>query len=128
MLATGSNGVGKTNLLESLHVGTQGFSPRTRNDSQLIRFGESGARVALDGRRGDVPMRIELTVQDSVGKRAVLNGGTLRAAEQLRSELVTLVFTPDRLAVVKGGPIVRRAYFDRALVRLWPAKAALPGE
>src|SRR5204862_5868537 len=30
VLAVGENGVGKTNLLEALHVGTQGFSPRSR--------------------------------------------------------------------------------------------------
>ncbi|MGZ4357582.1 MAG: AAA family ATPase, partial [Gaiellaceae bacterium] len=30
VLVVGANGAGKTNLLESLHVGTQGFSPRTR--------------------------------------------------------------------------------------------------
>jgi DNA replication and repair protein RecF len=41
---------------------------------------------------------------------------------------VTLVFTPDRLAVVKGGPAVRRAYFDRTLGRLMPTRAALPVE
>src|SRR5207248_6292556 len=40
--------------------------------------------------------------------------------------LATLVFTPDRLAVVKGGPAVRRAYFGRALGRLRPAQAGLP--
>jgi DNA replication and repair protein RecF len=38
------------------------------------------------------------------------------------------VFTPDRLVVVKGGPAARRAYFDRALGRGTPAKAALPAE
>jgi DNA replication and repair protein RecF len=36
------------------------------------------------------------------------------------------VFTPDRLTVVKGGPAARRAYFDRALGRLLPARAAVP--
>ena len=45
----GRNGVGKTNLLESLHVVTQGFSPRTRQDAQLIRFGETAGRVAVAG-------------------------------------------------------------------------------
>jgi len=40
----------------------------------------------------------------------------------------TLVFTPDRLVVVKGGPAARRAYFDRALGRLFPARAAVPAE
>ena len=125
---TGANGAGKTNLLESLHVGTQGFSPRTRTDAQLIRFGEQAARVALDGSRGGVPLRIELTLQERAGKTASLNGAPLRAAEQLRSEIATLVFTPDRLSVVKGGPAVRRAYFDRAIGRLAPARASLPVE
>ncbi|MDQ3122404.1 MAG: AAA family ATPase, partial [Actinomycetota bacterium] len=38
VLVTGPNGSGKTNLLEALHVGTQGFSPRSRSDAQLVRF------------------------------------------------------------------------------------------
>jgi DNA replication and repair protein RecF len=57
-----------------------------------------------------------------------LNGAPLRAAEQLRHEVSTLVFTPDRLAVIKGGPATRRAYFDRVLGRLAPARASLPTE
>jgi DNA replication and repair protein RecF len=125
VLVVGPNGAGKTNLLESLHVGTQGFSPRTRADAQLIRFGANAGRVALRGNRGDARVELEVTIQVGEGKRARLNGASLRAAEQLRSEVATLVFTPDRLAVVKGGPAVRRAYFDRTLGRLSPARAGL---
>ena len=125
MLAVGPNGVGKTNLLESLHVGTQGFSPRTRADAQLIRFGERVAHIGVRGMRGTVPVDIELTLEAGAGKKAKVNGATLRAAEQLRAETATLVFTPDRLGVVKGAPAVRRAYFDRALGRLTPARAQL---
>ena len=128
MLVVGPNGAGKTNLLESLHVGTQGFSPRTRADAQLIRFGEQTGRIALRGGRGGTAIDLEVTVELGEGKRAKLNGAPLRAAEQLRSEIATLVFTPDRLAVVKGGPAVRRAYFDRALGRLAPARAQLAAE
>ena len=128
MLVVGENGAGKTNLLESLHVGTQGFSPRTRSDSQLIRFSENAGRVALRGSRGDRSVELELTLSVAEGKRAKLNGAPLRAAEQLRNEVATLVFTPDRLAIVKGGPAVRRAYFDRALGRLAPSRAQLSTE
>ena len=128
MLVTGANGAGKTNLLESLHVGTQGFSPRTRADAQLLRFGERAGRIALTGARGDSQLAVEVTLQADDAKRAKLNGAQLRAAEQLRSEMATLVFTPDRLAVVKGGPAVRRAYFDRTLARLSPARAMLAPE
>ena len=128
VLVVGANGAGKTNLLESLHVGTQGFSPRTRADAQVIRFGERAGRIGLAGARGGSGIALEVTVEIGQGKRAKLNGTPLRAAEQLRSEVATLVFTPDRLAVVKGGPAVRRAYFDRTIGRLVPARAQLPAE
>jgi DNA replication and repair protein RecF len=128
VLLVGPNGVGKTNLLEGVHVATQGFSPRTRTDAQVIRFEEEGARAAVSGRRGDASLELEVTVRRGEGKRAKLNGAPLRAAEQLRTLVSTLVFTPDRLGVVKGPPATRRAYFDRALGRLAPARAALPSE
>ena len=125
---TGPNGAGKTNLLESLHVGTQGFSPRTRSDAQLIRFGADAGRIALRGERAGSQLELDVTVRAGEGKRAKVNGAPLRAAEQLRAEVATLVFTPDRLAVVKGGPATRRAYFDRVLGRLAPARASLPAD
>ena len=128
MLVVGPNGAGKTNLLESLHVGTQGFSPRSRADAQLIRFGETSARVALRGAQGQAELELELLLRAGEAKRARVNGAPLRAAEQLRAEVATLVFTPDRLAVIKGGPAVRRAYFDRVLGRLAPARATLSAE
>jgi DNA replication and repair protein RecF len=70
----------------------------------------------------------EVVLHRREGRRARLNGTPLRSAEQLRGELATLVFTPDRLGVVKGAPAVRRAYLDRTLGRLLPARAQLPLE
>src|SRR6185503_5059991 len=128
VLAVGENGAGKTNLLEALHVGTQGFSPRSRNDAQLVRFGADAARIELAGERGASRLELEVTLRPGDAKKAKLNGASLRAAEQLRSEVSTLVFTPDRLVVVKGGPAARRAYFDRALGRLAPSRAGLSAE
>src|SRR5204862_2415212 len=89
------------------------------------RFGERAARIALQGRRGQSEVQLEVALELGESKRAKVNGAPLRAAEQLRSEVATLVFTPDRLAIVKGGPAVRRAYFDRASGRLSPARAQL---
>jgi DNA replication and repair protein RecF len=128
VLAVGANGAGKTNLLESLHVGTQGFSPRTRSDAELIRFGSDAAHIRLEGSQARTPVRISVGLSTTEGKKAELNGARLRSAEQLRSETATLVFTPDRLAIVKAGPAARRAYFDRSLSRLLPARATLPGD
>jgi DNA replication and repair protein RecF len=126
VLAVGPNGVGKTNLLEALHVATQGFSPRTRHDAQLISFGETAGRTTVVGLRGSSTVEASVTLRSGQAKEAHLNGARLPSAESLRRELSALVFTPDRLAVVKGGPAARRAYFDRVLARLFPARAGLP--
>jgi DNA replication and repair protein RecF len=128
VLAVGPNGAGKTNLLESLHVAAQGFSPRTRADAQLIRFGEQRARIEIAGEHGSSPVTVEVAFRLGEAKRARLNGARLRTAEELRARLPALVFTPDRLAIVKGGPAVRRAYFDRSLGRLFPSRSSLPTE
>ena len=36
-----------------------------------------------------------------------------------------LVFTPERLAVMKGAPALRRRYLDRAVARSWPRYATV---
>jgi DNA replication and repair protein RecF len=128
VLVVGPNGAGKTNLLEALHVATQGFSPRTRSDAQLIRFGEQAGRISLSGSRGQTGVQIALTLAAGQAKRAELNGARLGTAEELRRQVQTLVFTPDRLAVAKGGPAARRAYLDRTLARLFPSRASVPVE
>ena len=128
MLVTGPNGVGKTNLLEAVHVGAQGFSPRTRVDRQLVRFGETCGRAALAGTRRGMPVETEVTIRAGEPRTVVLNGVRVANAEDLRLELAALAFTPERLAVIKGGPLVRRTYVDRMLGRLVPGRAALPSE
>ena len=79
--------------------------------------------MELTGRRGTVPVSVSVSISGNEPRRARLDGAILRSAEQLRGELTTLVFTPDRLVVVKGGPAARRAYLDRSLGRLYPARA-----
>lgn len=124
----GPNGAGKTNLLEALHVGTQGFSPRARRDGTLIRFGANAARVAVSGTIGEAVFATDVVLAHGDSRQVELNGERLSSSERLRNELTTLVFTPDRLAVVKGGPVTRRAYIDRAVGRFVPARAALASE
>jgi DNA replication and repair protein RecF len=128
VLVVGPNGAGKTNLLEALHVGVQGFSPRTRAEPRLVRFGEQAARVRLEGSEAGAPVETEVTISPGTGKLLRLNGAPLASAEELRARLTALAFVPDRLAVVKGGPAVRRAYFDRMLGRITPSQAALAAD
>jgi len=128
VLLHGPNGAGKTNLLEALHLGSQGFSPRARADAQMIAFGAQEGRVTLTGTSGPAAFTSDVRLAALQARRASLNGDKLSSAERLRHELRALVFTPDRLAVVKGAPATRRAYLDRSLGRLFPARADLPVE
>ena len=125
---TGANGVGKTNLLEALHVGSQGFSPRTRADAHLVRLEAPAARVRLTGTENGVAVETHVTLVRGEPKRVRLNNSPVATVDELRTRLSALAFLPDRLAVVKGGPAVRRAYLDRALGRLVPTLAAVPTE
>ena len=109
VLVTGRNGAGKTNLLEAVHLAAQGLSFRTRQDSQMVRRGADEALARVSGRRGAVAVASEVRISTREPKRIRWNG-----------------FTPDRLAVVKGGPATRRAYFDRVLARTLPARADVP--
>jgi DNA replication and repair protein RecF len=97
-------------------------------DAQLVRAGAEQAAVRLSGDRGGVQLEVELTLGVHSARRVRVNGAALASAEALRERVSTLVFTPDRLSVVKGGPAVRRAYLDRGLARLLPARASVPLE
>ncbi len=70
----------------------------------------------------------EVVLQAGGAKRITLDGAGLETADLLRRRFPVLAFTPDRLAVVKGGPLVRRAYLDRVVGRILPSRAEIPGE
>ena len=73
-------------------------------------------------------MTFEVAFRAGDGKRVRINGAAVTSLERVRAAASTLVFTPDRLAVVKAGPAVRRAYVDRVTQRLYPARATLAAE
>ncbi|MCZ7589280.1 MAG: DNA replication and repair protein RecF [Gaiella sp.] len=127
VLVTGRNGAGKTNLLEAIHVAAQGLSFRTRQDTQLVRRGTEEGLARVAGRRGGAVVEAEVRLSTREPKRIRWNGAALGSVDDLRSRIHALAFTPDRLAVVKGGPATRRAYFDRVLARALPSRADLSG-
>jgi DNA replication and repair protein RecF len=94
----------------------------------MIRFGADAGRIALNGTTGSTAFETDVRLTSGDARRASLNGERLASTERLRQDLRTLVFTPDRLAVVKGAPSTRRAYLDRSLGRLLPSRATLPTE
>jgi DNA replication and repair protein RecF len=125
----GRNGAGKTNLLEAVYFGLSGRSFRTRDRRELIRFGEQVARaeltVSIDERTSH---ELLASVSRAEGRRHLLDGSPVspRAVADHRPHLV--VFSPDRLVLVKGPPAERRAHLDRLIAARWPARSELRQE
>ena len=123
----GPNGAGKSNLLEAIYFGCTGRSPRARNERELVRFGETAARVTV--RVGDGERRHELTVgygalsEDSRPvKRMGCDGAPVESLIELPQRPLLSVFMPERLELLKGPPSVRRAHLDQLVVAFWPLR------
>ncbi len=121
-LLWGPNGAGKTNLLEAVCAALSGHSCRTRNDREMLAFGESLARVeaVVDG-AGDAHELLWSLGRD--GERRHLVDGQPAGSELTELRPALSIFIPDRLALVKGPPATRRAHLDRFVEALWPARA-----
>ncbi len=121
----GRNGAGKTSLLEAVHFGALAWSPRTADDSRVVRIGATVTRVELDGALRGVPTAWAVGFQPGTAKRATVNGAASPTVDALAEHAAILVFTPERLAVMKGAPALRRRYLDRAVARSWPRYSAV---
>ena len=58
----GPNGAGKTNLLEAIHLIARGDSPRARDDTEMVRWGATTARVRTEVDRAEDHRRIETQI------------------------------------------------------------------
>ena len=85
-----------------MHVATQGLSFRTRQDAQIVRRGCGEGLARATGSRGEVAVETEVRVSVREPKRIRWNGAALASAEELRSRIHALAFTPDRLARRQG--------------------------
>jgi len=122
----GPNGAGKTNLLEALYFALTGRSFRTSDRRELIPFGAPFARAAATVRDEDgVEHRLLASVSRSEGRRHLLDGSPADPATVARRRPPVAVFSPDRLALVKGPPAERRAHLDRYVAARWPTRAGL---
>jgi DNA replication and repair protein RecF len=127
-VVVGDNAQGKTNLLEAISFAVTGSSPRTPNDSEVVRWGQdftrTEARVSLDG--GTSERAVAVGYAPGQKKRPTVDGApspslTNYAAGGAGVRAVT--FFPDDIRVVKGGPADRREFLDLLLSSLRPSYA-----
>jgi DNA replication and repair protein RecF len=116
----GSNGEGKTNLLEAVGYLATLSSFRGAPGDALVRAGAELAVVRAEVEREGRTSLLEAELR-SVGRdRVLVNRQPLRRTRDLLGTVRTTVFSPDDLALVKGGPSERRRMVDDALVACAP--------
>jgi DNA replication and repair protein RecF len=121
-LIHGPNGAGKTNLLEALCFGLTATSWRTRTERELIGFDAGLARAEVTVEDVGEERRFVASVRRGEGRGHRLNGNPV-PADAATQRPALAVFSPDRLALIKGPPTERRGHVDRFVAALWPARA-----
>lgn len=119
----GSNGLGKTNLVESIGYLSTLSSHRVSNDGPLLRFGTERALVRAQLVRGGQKVMVEVEINASRANRARINRANPVRARDILGICRTVLFAPEDLALVKGDPGNRRRFLDDLLVILLPKHA-----
>ena len=111
----GDNAQGKTNLLEAVYYAAIGKSFRGQNAPEVIRFGAPSATLSLDfvakGREQNITMRLFRDRARAVEKNHV----RVTKMSELVGTFRAVLFCPEHLSLVKGGPGERRQFLDIAI-------------
>src|SRR3954451_25011643 len=121
----GSNGQGKTNVVEALlYVATLG-SHRVATDAPLVRPGAERAVVRARIERDERSALVELEINPGKANRARINRGSVPRAREVLGMLRTVLFAPEDLSLVRGDPSERRRFLDDLLVLRSPRFAGV---
>jgi DNA replication and repair protein RecF len=116
----GSNGQGKTNLVEAAgYLATFG-SHRVAADAPLIRQGAERAIVRGQISTAGRESLLEIEINPGRANRVRLNKAPVPRPREVLGVLRCVLFAPEDIAVVKGDPDQRRRYLDDLLVALRP--------
>lgn len=108
----GNNGQGKTNIMEAIYLCGTGKSYRTSRDTDLIRWGESTFYTASRFLRKNGDLLVEVACSLERGKRIRLNGVHQDMGMEYIGAANVVIFGPDDLRIIKGGPVERRKFMD----------------
>ncbi|MDO5711119.1 MAG: DNA replication/repair protein RecF [Micrococcales bacterium] len=121
----GSNGEGKTNLVEAVGYLATLASHRVAQDAPLVRFGADRAIVRGAVMRGGRETMVELQITPGRANKARLGRAPVARPRDVLGTVRTVLFAPEDLALVKGDPDQRRRFLDDLLVARQPRWAGV---
>jgi DNA replication and repair protein RecF len=121
----GSNGFGKTNIIEAVGYLTTLSSHRVSTDAPLVRLGTESAYLKGVVENLGRSTTIELEINPSRANRGRVNQNAQRSAREIIGHLRSVLFAPEDLSLVKGDPSERRKFLDNLLVLRNPRYASI---
>ena len=114
----GENAQGKTNIIESIFLCSLGKSFRAKKDIEMIKINEKNAIVEIEYEKSDREGKIKIELENK--KNIYLNGIKIKKLSELLGNLNIVIFTPDDINILKGGPQNRRRFLDIMISQLRP--------
>ena len=115
----GNNAVGKSNILEAIHLLSIAKSLRVETEDELIKDQESFARV--EGLLTDPDTALLVLINRSTGvsfrKKVLVNGISKRVVDFI-GNLPAVIFYPQDINMVAGSPSLRRWHLDLGLAQI----------
>ena len=115
----GKNGSGKTNLLEAIHYCALGRSHRINQDQNAVQIGQKEASCAVSVQTSLVRNDIMVQIQpNGFGKRVLIDQKKIRRFSDLMGCLRCVIFSPEDLNMIRGGPSLRRKFLDMMISQM----------
>ncbi len=121
-LIVGKNGQGKTSLLEAVYCLSALGSHRAPTSGSMIRHGEERAVIRAKASSAGSSMDVDAEIVRGGGIKVWVNKQRVGRGARERS-LAAILFSPEDLDLIKGGPEERRRFLDQAAVRARPVTA-----
>lgn len=116
----GPNAQGKTNLLESIYISSSGKSYRTARDRDLINIDKNVGYIGLKVVKDEFERYIEIKFEKDKNKRVRINKVEIDKLSELVGQINIVIFSPEDLLLVKGGPLERRTFLDMEISQIRP--------
>ena len=114
----GENAQGKTNIIEAIFLCSIGKSFRTNKDKELIKFDEENCSVEISFEKSDRDGNISINIGER--KNVFVNKIKIKKLSELLGNINVVIFTPDDINILKGGPQERRKFLDVMISQLRP--------
>lgn len=114
----GENGVGKTNLLESIYLLAMTKSHRSFLDNNLIKENKQFSNVKGDFEINNILYKFEINLSENK-KIIKKDNNEIKKLSDYLSNINIIIFYPDDLQIIKGSPVERRNYIDLELSQIF---------